>query len=337
MFFTEQLSLLLETGTAIYPSLQSLKTQISNPAMVSVVDGLMEDVGEGKSLSAAMSRFPNLFNMTYVHLVGAAERGGFLDKVLLELMRLDERREEMRRTVVSALTYPLFLVTFSLAVVVFVLMVVFPKFDDLFSSIRDQLPVTTLFLMGASQLLTKYWMAISLGIAVFLGGFAYWSRTAQARETMDLLKMRVFYFKDIFTQIYLIQSLRVLGLSMGHGVSVMDALESSREVVQNRIYQRFIVQVAEKVKEGEGFAIAFQQSSFIPPTVQQMVTTGEETGNLPRVLSRVADYYERELGKRLHTFTQLVEPIMLLLMGCVVGVIVTSLILPIFKLTRAVG
>ena len=100
MFFTEQLSLLLETGTAIYPSLQSLKTQISNPAMVSVVNGLMGDVGEGKSLSAAMSRYPDLFNMTYVHLVGAAERGGFLDKVLLELMRLDERREEMHRTVV---------------------------------------------------------------------------------------------------------------------------------------------------------------------------------------------------------------------------------------------
>ena len=143
--------------------------------------------------------------------------------------------------------------------------------------------------------------------------------------------------RDIFIQIYIIQSLRVLGLSMGNGVSIPDALASCREVVSNRVFQRFLVGVEQKVNEGSGFAIAFQQADFIPPTVKQMVTTGEETGNLPRVLARVADYYERELAKKLASFSRMVEPIMLIVMGGVVGLIVSSLILPIFKLSQAVG
>ncbi|MEE8342925.1 MAG: type II secretion system F family protein [Gammaproteobacteria bacterium] len=337
MFFTEQLSLLLETGTAIYPALASLKAQIKNPTMLKVVGTLMEDISEGRTFAVALSRYPELFSATYVNLVAAAESGGFLDQVLLELMKLDDRREELRRTVISALTYPVFLIVFSFAVVVFVLMVVFPKFEDMFSTIRDQLPITTLLLMDASKLLTEHWMSIGLGTVAVLVGIGYWIKTSQGQRVLDQLKMRVFYFRDIFIEGYLIQSLRVLGLSMANGVSVMDALQSCREVVKNRIYQEFIAEVANKVKEGEGFAQAFQTAKFIPPTVRQMVTTGEETGNLPRVLARVADYYERELAKRLNTFSRLVEPIMLLLMGAIVGVIVSSLILPIFKLSRAVG
>ena len=137
-------------------------------------------------------------------------------------------------------------------------------------------------------------------------------------------------------QLYLVQSLRVMGLSLGNGVSVMDTLASCRDVVDNSLYRRFINQVEAKVQEGEGLAAAFSEAEFIPPAVRQMVSTGEETGNLPRVMSRVAAYYERELDKRLAAFARAVEPVMLIVMGAVVGLIVSSLILPIFKLSRAV-
>jgi len=238
---------------------------------------------------------------------------------------------------VSALSYPIFLILFSIGVVLFVLVVVFPKFADMFSAIRDQLPFTTLFLMGASDVLRQQWPLLLGGLLAALAVSVYWLRTPSGREVLDQSKMRLFYFRDIFIQIYLVQSLRVIGLSLANGVSVMDALGSCREVVQNRVFRRFIGGIEERVHEGAGFAIAFQQADFIPPAVRQMVTTGEATGNLPRVLSRIADYYERELGKRLATFSRLVEPVMLLVMGGVVGLIVSSLILPIFKLSRAVG
>ena len=130
-----------------------------------------------------------------------------------------------------------------------------------------------------------------------------------------VLLIRSGNLRDIFIQIYIIQSLRVLGLSMGNGVSIPDALASCREVVSNRVFQAFLVGVEHKVNEGSGFAAAFQQADFMPPTVKQMVTTGEETGNLPKVLGRIADYYERELARKLAAFSRMVEPIMLIVMG----------------------
>jgi type II secretory pathway component PulF len=337
MFFTEQLSLLLETGTPLHAALQALGKQVDNPSMAKVIDDLLEDVTSGKSFSHALSKHPELFPGTYISLVGAAEEGGFLDKVLLELMNMDEKREELRSTVVSALSYPGFLVGFSIFVVIFVLVVVFPKFADMFSSIADKLPATTIALMSASHFLIQYWIPVTVGSIGALAALVWWLHTAAGQIVLDQFKLKVVGLRDIFLQIYLIQSLRVLGMSMANGVSVRDALASCHEVVSNRVFQKFLTGVENKVNEGEGFAAAFQTADFIPPMVSQMVTTGEETGNLPKVLSRVADYYERELAKKLKAFSRMVEPIMLIVMGGVVGLIVSSLILPIFKLSQAAG
>ena len=337
MYFTEQLVLLLETGTALHAALQLLRQQSGNTAFARVIDALREDIAEGKTFSTALARHPTLFPVTYVNLIGAAENGGFLDKVLQELVEMDERREQLHSKLKSALSYPLFLILFSLAVVVFVLVVVFPKFADLFSSIRDELPGTTIVLMNASHLFINYWWALLGGLLASGTALVYWLRTPTGGELLDRLKLRTFFLRDIFIQLYLVQSLRVMGLSLGNGVSVMDTLASCRDVVQNRLYRRFINQVETKVQEGEGLSAAFEEAEFIPPAVRQMISTGEETGNLPRVMSRVALHYERELDKRMAAFARAVEPIMLILMGAVVGLIVSSLILPIFKLSQAVG
>ena len=337
IFFTEQLSLLLETGTPLHAALQALEKHIDNPRMAKLINSLIEDVTSGKSFSFALAKHPELFSGTYVSLVGAAEEGGFLDSVLLELMKMDEKREELRSTVISALSYPAFLIGFSVFVVIFVLVAVFPKFSDMFSTIADQLPITTIVLMNASHVLIQYWIPITGGITAGLAGLIWWLRTPAGKDALDRFKLKAFGIRDIFIQIYLIQSMRVLGLSLANGVTVPDSLASCREVVSNKVFQRFLNSVEEKVNEGGGFAAAFQTASFIPPLVRQMVRTGEETGNLPKILSRVADYYERELAKQLASFSRMVEPVMLIVMGGVVGLIVSSLILPIFKLSQAVG
>jgi type II secretory pathway component PulF len=336
MFFTEQLSLLLETGTPLHASLEVLKKQTTNPRMTAIIEGLLLRVNEGKSFSDALGQYPELFATTYVNLVEAAENGGFLDRILQELVRMDEKRTQLKHTLVSAFSYPVFLLLFSLGVVIFVLTVVFPKFAVLFARIHDQLPGTTLFLMGVSEVLTRHWLPISAGFAAGLAALGWWLHTPAGRLALDNLKMRLVFVRALFLQVYLTQSLRVLGLSLANGVSVMNALASCRDVVPNRIFRRFITGIEDRVKEGAGFAAAFQDADFIPPTVRQMVTTGEQSGRLALVLVRIADYYERELGRRLATFSRVIEPVMLLVMGVVVGLIVSSLILPIFKLSRAV-
>jgi type II secretory pathway component PulF len=337
IFFTEQLSLLLETGTPLHAALQALGSQVDNPAMQEIITGLLEHVTDGKPFSYALAQYPELFPVTYINLVAAAEDGGFMDKVLLELMNMDEKRDELRRTVTAALSYPGFLVMFSIFVVIFVLVAVFPKFADMFAAIADRLPMTTIVLMNASHILIAYWVPITAGLLASITALVWWLRTPAGQLVLDSLKLRVYGLKDIFIQVYLIQSMRVLGLSLDNGVSVPDALASCREVVSNRGFRKFLNRVESRVNEGGGFAAAFQEVDFIPPMVRQMVITGEETGNLPKVLGRVADYYERELARKLAAFSRMVEPIMLIIMGGVVGLIVSSLILPIFKLSQAVG
>ncbi|MGB5677109.1 MAG: type II secretion system F family protein [Gammaproteobacteria bacterium] len=337
IFFTEQLALMLETGMALHEALRAFCTLDIKPGLNRIIRSLMSDVEEGRTFSAALSKHAGFFSMAYVNLVAAAEQGGFLDRVLNELKEMDEKREKLKSTVVSAMVYPAFLILFSFGVVVFVLVFVFPKFADLFARISDDLPGSTKVLMAASHALINYWwLFIGVTLVLLIAGH-YWLKTARGIETMDRLKLSVVMIRDIFVQLYLVQSMRLMAMSIANGVSVMDTLEACREVVRNNVFNRFIAQLQVNVEQGAGFSIGFEQADFIPATVKQMIKTGDDTGKLPQVMVRVADYYERELEKKLALFARMVEPVMLLVMGAVVGLIVSSLILPIFKLSRAVA
>lgn len=336
MFFTEQLSLMLETGGGLLGALQALRLQSDHAGMIKLIQALEQDISEGKPFSYALSRHPDVFSSTYVNLVAASESGGFMHEVLTQLLQMEEKREKLRSTMMSAFSYPAFLVFFSFAVVVFVLTVVFPKFSDMFSTIEDQLPATTKVLMAASTLLTEHWLPLLIVMAGFFMLLLYWTRLPAGIEAIDRVKLRFPGLRDIFIQLYLVQSLRVMSLSLQHGVSIVDTLTSCRDVVRNHLFQRFISQVESQVQQGAGISVGFSNSPFVPAIVEQMIRTGEESGNLPKVMARVADHYEREMGRRLTALSKLAEPIMLLVMGVVVGILVSSLILPIFKLSRAV-
>ena len=336
-FFTEQMALLLGTGTNLHTSLQALQKQLENPSMAALVKGLSKDVGEGRQFSQALARRPDVFSQTYINLIAASEEGGFMHEVLEQLMEMEEKREQLQRTLFSALSYPVFLLFFALSVVVFVLVVVFPKFAEMFSMIKDQLPATTLFLMGASDLIRQQWAYLLTGLGISFFGLKYWLATSAGRYHLDWAKLHLPIVRNVIIQLYLLQSLRVLSLSLSNGVGILDALHACKDVVRNSLFQGLISKVEKRVAEGDGIAAGFNNTDFIPPIVAQMISTGEETGTLPKVMSRLSDYYERELSGRLQTLSRLAEPVMLLVMGVVVGLLVSSLILPIFKLSRAVG
>jgi type II secretory pathway component PulF len=337
MFFTEQLGLLLETGSNLHNALQALEGQAPNGAFKAIIQAMLIDISEGRSFSYALGQHPEVFADNYVNLIAASESGGFIHEVLNQLLEMEEKREELRSTLMSAFSYPAFLLAFSVGVVIFVLTVVFPKFGPLFVSIADQLPATTRILMAMSDGIRDYWVYLLVASAALVMGGLRWCRSALGRLTIDQFKLRIPLIKDIFAQLYLIQAMRVLSLSLTNGVPMIEALRASREVVDNIVFKRFIDGVHAQVLEGQRLAYGFEQADFIPATVKQMIATAEESGSLAKVMLRLADYYERELGKRLATFARLVEPLMLLVMGTVVGLLVSSLILPIFKLSRAVS
>jgi len=335
-FFTEQLALMLETGSNLYQALSVLHEQGEQSPMAEVIGDLKDAVANGRSFSSALSDHPEVFSTSYVNLVSASESGGFMHEVLTELLQMEEKADELGSTVRSALAYPVLLSLFSLAVIVFVLIVVFPKFSVMFAKIHDQLPATTIVLLHASDFLRGYWMQTTAGL-VAAGLLANrWKNSPAGRTTLDRYKVNLPGIKQIYMQIYLVQSLRVMSLSLANGVNIIDTLKASRDVVENGIVRDFYSSVEDQVQQGNGVALGFENSPLIPALAQRMIATGEESGNLPKVMSRLADFYERELKKRLQAFSSMAEPIMIMVMGLIVGVIVSSLILPIFKLSRAV-
>ena len=337
MFFTEQLALLLETGESLYGALTTIVRQTENPKMREIIEQVAQDVSEGMPFGKALEKHEQVFSSTYVNLISASEAGGFMADVLQQLLDMDRKSEQLRTTLVSAATYPAFLITFSLAVVVFVLVVIFPKFGSMFESIADQLPLSTKALMAVSDLLRQNWWMILAALTISVAAARQWLVSESGRARIDHIKLHWPGIRTIFTQIYLVQSLQVLSLSLTNGVSVMESLDACRDVVKNSVFRDLIRNIEDKVQAGAGVAAGFAEAAFLPDLAKHMIATGEQTGNLGKVTGRVAEYYEAQLTKKLEALSKLAEPIMLLVMGVIVGVLVSSLILPIFKLSRAVS
>ena len=337
MFFTEQLALMLETGESLFGAVTTIAKQTENAEMRTIVEKVALDISEGRSFGAALSEHEHIFSSTYVNLIAASEAGGFMHEVLEQLLHMEEKREQLRNTLVSAATYPMFLITFSIAVVVFVLVVVFPKFGDMFQSIHDQLPMSTKALMAASDVMRDYWYLLLGATVAFFVAVRQWLGTESGTARIDYIKLHAPGIRDIFTQIYLVQSLQVLSLSLNNGVSVMESLEACRDVVKNSLFRGLISKIEASVQAGAGVAAGLADSTFLPDLAKHMIATGEQTGNLGKVAGRISAYYEVQLAKKLDKLSKLAEPMMLLIMGVVVGVLVSSLILPIFKLSRAVS
>lgn len=336
MIFTERLSLLLETGVSLLEALKAMQLQTKEPLLSEIIESLVDTISEGKSFSFALEKHPEMFSNIYISLVLSAEEGGFLPEVLTQLYKMDEKNSQLRSSMVAALSYPAFLIAFSVAVVVFVLVVIFPKFEALFVSIHDQLPISTIFLMALSSFVRNYWILIIISLSIAGWGGNLWMKSQPSKLMLDQLKLRLPVAKDIYMQIYLSQTLGVLGLSLTNGVPITAALEAAKGVVRNTVFVKFLDEIRNHVNEGRGISIGFTNSPMVPPMVRQMISTGEQTGNLGMVMSRVASFYERELTKRVTILSKAIEPIMLIVMGVVVGLIVVSLILPIFKLSRAI-
>ena len=253
MFFTERLALLLETGNPLYTSLDILAAQADKQTMSKMIDELREDIAGGLPFSQALAKHPTIFSSTYVNLIGASEQGGFMADVLKQLMEMEEKSARLRATIVSAFTYPAFLTVFSFAVIMFILTTVFPKFEVLFTAIADQLPASTLVLMAASDLLRQHWMVLLAGLGAIAFVLARWLASERGTTALDRFKLSIPVIRNICIELYVAQSMRVIGLSLGHGVSVPDTLRACRDVVKNSVYRRLMEKVELEVQEGRAY------------------------------------------------------------------------------------
>ncbi len=336
-FFTEQLALLIETGNTLHGSLEILETQSDHAELKAMILDLHERVTKGQTFAQALGNHKKLFSQTYITLIDAGEQGGYLVTVLGHLLEMEEKREELKAMMVSAFTYPIILTGFSILVVVFVLTSIFPKFTVLFSSSGTQLPMITQVLMSASDFMINYWWAL-LGVVVMLGFYLKMLFSQpNFRRWFDYTLLTAPVAGALFTRLYLTHMMRLLSLSLENGVSLIDALTICKDATHNQSFQNFVEKLVSNVSEGKGLGLGFRETKFVPTLIKQMIQTGEESGKLSLVTGRIADYYQKELAKKLSMLSKIIEPAMLLGMGVFVALIVSALILPIFKLSSTMN
>ena len=337
MFFTEQLALLLETGTSLHPALTSIRGQMEDSPMGRVIEQMADGVVSGSSLSEELAKHPEIFSATYVNLVGASEQGGFLHEVLEQLQQMDDQNAELRASLVSAFSYPAFLVGFSIFTLVFILLVVFPKFAEMFADIGDRLPGSTKVLMAMSDFMMVYWMELIVALGGLTCAAIWWLGTAAGRGWLSRFKLATPFIGKVWKRVYLVISFRVLGLSLRNGVSLVDGVRTNQQIIDNDHIRAFFRELSNTIENGGRLSVGVNSADWLPDLAKQMVATAEESGSLPQVLIRVSDYYHKELERLLQRFSKMIEPIMLVVMGALVGLLVSSLILPIFKLSQTVG
>jgi type II secretory pathway component PulF len=333
---------MLEVGTSLTDAVTALERQTENPTLRSVLRDLRRDIEEGQSFSAALGRHARVFDGVFVSMVHSGETGGYLRDTLERIVEMREKREALITQVRAALTYPIVLAVVAGFVVVFVLTGVLPKFMPLFAGKEDILPVSTRVLMALSQSLRAFWWAWVLAVAGGGAAVAAFRRSPAGRWLQDQMAVSLPLVGDLTNKILTGQLLRTLGHLLESHVALTDALKVTRLTIQNHLY-RGLIDHAQQVVEGGGrLSQAFLGFTHMPPTVRQMLATGEEAGNLYAVMLyavmlRLARHYDAEIEQQLKRIASLIEPIALIILGAVVGVIVASVILPLFKMAHAIG
>jgi type IV pilus assembly protein PilC len=334
IYTTSQLAIMVDTGITLSSALESLMRQETNFRLKKVLGDLKSRVEAGEDFSAALGRHPQHFDTTFVALIRASEQTGSLGEMLERISNYLRGDMETRGKVKAALAYPAVMVVVAVGVTAFLLTFVMPKFTPIFEQRKVKLPLPTVVLMALSKAMIGYWYLWLLGIVALVGGLLYFRRTDQGRRTIDWLKINIPVIGPMIRKVIISRSIRTLGTMVKSGVSMLDALNLTAEVCGNCYYREAWLTVVGQVTEGRRICDAIGGNPLFPGTLIQMISSGEETGRLDDVLEKVSSYYDRDLELSIKTTTSLIEPVMIVLMGFVVGGIAMALLLPIFQLSR---
>jgi type II secretory pathway component PulF len=334
-FMMRQLALLVQTGTPVVEALASLEKQAPQGEWREVLKQLRAKVEEGKSLAEAMGNRPDYFDAVCRSLVAAGESGGQLHEMCDRLSKLVRQQVRIRKTVGHALIYPSLLMCVALGVTITMITFVLPRFEALFETLGSDLPAMTAVLMDVSRFVRGQWYFVVGGVlAAFFGGFGY-LRTAHGQRTLDVLALRLPKLGH-FTRAYATARItRVLGTLLDGKVPLLEALALSRHVVRNSLYVALLARAEETVIRGEPLSAALDDPAMLPQSVIEAVRSGEKTGNLAPVLTSVAEFMDEDTEQTIKTVTGLLEPLILLFLGLVVGAMAISMMLPLFDLTAA--
>ena len=332
--FTRQLATLIDAGLPLLRSLNTLAKQERHPVMRSTMTDLAETVESGSTFSEALAQHPAIFNKLYVNMVKAGELGGVLEIVLTRLAEFQEKSQKIKSKVLAAMVYPVVVLVIAMLILAFLLAFIVPKFQQIFADALPgkPLPWITQFVIDLSHLLTSQWYFVLGGIALIVIGYKVFSSSPAGIVILDRIKLRLPIFGDLISKTSIARFSRTLGTLISSGVPILQALNITRDTAGNYVVASAIGKIHDSVKEGESVVGPMEASGVFPPIVTSMVQVGEETGQLPDMLVKVADVYEVEVDNVVTGLTSILEPIMIVLLAVIVGTIVIALFLPMISI-----
>jgi type IV pilus assembly protein PilC len=336
VIFTRQFSTMINSGLPLVQALTILAEQTDNKALAEVTKKVVFDVESGNTVADALSKHPRAFTNLYVNMVAAGEAGGILDTILLRLATFLEKNDALVRKVKGAMIYPAVIMSVAAIAVVVLLIFVIPVFAGMFASAGQALPLPTRIVIGASGFLRSYWWII--GAIIITGGYMgkkYYA-TPSGKLVIDRLMLRMPVLGDVLRKSAVSRFTRTLGTLISSGVSILEGLEITAKTAGNRVIQDAIMQSRSSIAGGDTIAQPLQKSKVFPPMVISMIAVGEQTGGLDEMLSKIADFYDEEVDAAVSNLLSLLEPIMIVFLGVVVGGMVVAMYLPIFDMVNAV-
>jgi type IV pilus assembly protein PilC len=336
--FSRQFATMVEAGLNVVTALVILEEQTEDRKFAIVISEVRADVEGGLLLSEALARHPKIFSRLYISMVEAGEAAGILDIVLDRVAMQIEKETQIKRRVKGAMMYPLMVLAFATLVLIGMLMFLVPIFVDIFKQLGGDLPKLTQIVVGMSNLLKSYWYIIFPGAAATIWGILRFKKTEKGRRIWDRIRVKApVGIGKVVLKVGMARFSRTLSTLIGSGVDIIRALEITGATSGNTLIEDAVEVVKEKVHQGIPIAVPLAESPIFPPMVSQMVRVGEETGELEKMLGKVADFYEDEVDSAISTLTSIIEPLMMIAVGCMVGVIIISMYLPMFKLLTLIG
>lgn len=331
--FTSQLAVMIKAGISLRAAIEGISEQVEHPKMKAMLVQIKKDVESGKQFSEALARYPKTFSTLYINMVKASEMTGGLSRMLERIAGYLGQQIETVSMVRGAMIYPGIIGGLAVFTTIFLLTFVLPRFMTIFQGKEDALPLPTKFLLAASNFMVNYWWVLLIAAIAGVWGLFLVLKTNGGKLAYDKLKLSIPLFKKLFRALYISRSLHTMGQLINAGVPMLDTISITADISGNALYRKLWRNVYASVKQGKKIAAPLQSSSLLPRSVVQMIGAGEESGKLGEVLDEVSEYYAKELKNVIKSVTAMIEPLMIVLMGSVVGFIAMSIILPIFKLS----
>jgi len=334
--FTNQLSVMIRAGISLQESLELISEQQPNRKFKFVIADLKERIESGQSFSQALAEHPRVFTKLYINIIAAAEVSGSLSGMLEKLVEYLDADAETRSQIKSAMVYPIIIACMAVFVTTFLLCFVLPRFVAIFAGKEHMLPTPTKVLMASSAFLRSYWFLIIPFVAGAFSALLYFVNTGPGRQWWDRVKLLLPILKKLCRNLYITRSLHTMGVLTGAGVPLLNTLSITAQIAGNVLYKNMWLAVHEDVRQGKKIASSLTQYNLMPSDVVQMIRSGEDSGTLSDVLRDVSNFYARELKAVIKTVTSMIEPLMIIIIGLLVGFIAMSIILPIFKMSSVV-